>query len=187
MVAANGGIEPYTPADVAFMTGMIGHHSQAVLMAGWAKSHGANPSVAGLCERIVVAQRDEIGLMSRWLGDRKLPIPSSDASHDMMPGMEMDHSHMMPGMLTAEQLTELDKARGPAWDRLFLTDMIQHHRGAISMVETLFASNGAAEDDAIYKFATDVNADQTSEIDRMTNMLAGMAAAGGSSGTHHDR
>jgi uncharacterized protein (DUF305 family) len=174
MVAATGGIPPFTDADVHFMSGMIGHHAQAVLIAGWAQSHGASPSLAGLCERIVVAQRDEISLMSRWLADRKLAIPSTDASHDMMPGMEMDHSHMMPGMLTAEQLTALDKARGRDWDRMFLTDMIQHHQGAIQMVNQLFASTGAAQDDAIYKFATDVNADQTTEIDRMNSMLAAM-------------
>jgi uncharacterized protein (DUF305 family) len=185
-VAAEKGIEPYTAADVRFMTGMIGHHAQAVLIAGWAQSHGASPSVVGLCERIVVGQRDEIALMSRWLSDRKLPVPSADASHMMMPGMQMDHSAMMPGMLTAEQLTELDKARGPEWDRLFLKDMIQHHRGAISMVEQLFASYGAAQDDQIYKFATDVNVDQTTEIDRMTLMLSAMDA-GGAGGARNPR
>ena len=184
LVASQKGIEPYTAADVRFMTGMIGHHAQAVLIAGWAKSHGASPSVAGLCERIVVGQRDEIALMSRWLSDRKLPVPSADASHMMMPGMAMDHSAMMPGMLTAEQLAELDKARGADWDRLFLKDMIQHHRGAISMVEQLFASYGAAQDDQIYKFATDVNVDQTTEIDRMTQMLSAMDA-GGAGGTRN--
>ncbi len=178
MAAATHGIPPFTDADVHFMTGMIGHHAQAVLMAGWAPSHGASPSVAGLCERIVVAQRDEIGLMSRWLGDRKLPIPSADASHDMMPGMAMDHSHMMPGMLTAEQLIALDKARGKDWDRLFLKDMIQHHQGALQMVDQLFSSNGAAQDDAMYKFATDVSADQNTEIDRMNSMLTALGDSG---------
>lgn len=172
--AADGGVEPFTPADVHFMTGMIGHHAQAVLMAGWAPTHASSPAVKSLCERIVVAQRDEIVFMKTWLSDRHEPVPSSDASMMMMPGMEMDRSMMMPGMLTGEQLRQLDAARGKAWDRLFLEDMIKHHEGAIQMVNQLFESYGAAQDDKIYKFATDVNADQTVEIARMTQMLDAM-------------
>ena len=171
MAAADSGREPFVQADVSFISGMIGHHSQAVLMAGWAKSHGASPSVQGLCERIVVAQRDEINWMKTWLSDRHLPIPTVDVNMMMMPGMKMD---MMPGMLTAEELKQLDDARGKDWDRLFLKDMIKHHEGAIEMVNTLFESYGAAQDDKIYKFATDVNADQTTEIARMTAMLEAM-------------
>jgi uncharacterized protein (DUF305 family) len=151
---------------------MIDHHAQAVMMAGWAPSHGASASVRGLCERIVVAQRDEIAFMQRWLRERHLRVPEADASHDMMPGMEHP---MMPGMLTAQELTQLDRARGPEFDRLFLADMIKHHQGAITMVEQLFASQGAAQDDNIFKFAADVNADQTAEIDRMSIMLAAMS------------
>jgi len=173
VVAADNGIAPYTKADVDFVSGMIGHHAQAVLMAGWAQSHGASPSVQGLCERIVVAQRDEIRFMQRWLRERKLPVPDGDTSHLMMAGMDMK---LMPGMLTPEQLTELDKARGADWDRLFLTDMIQHHNGAIEMVETLFASNGAVQDEDIFKFASDVHVDQITEVNRMTQMLQSMGA-----------
>jgi uncharacterized protein (DUF305 family) len=83
--AADSGRPAYTAADVYFMSGMIGHHGQAVLMAGWAPSHGASPAVRALCERIVVGQRDEIGLMQRWLRERGQPVPDGDASHDMMP------------------------------------------------------------------------------------------------------
>jgi len=166
---ADSGRPPYTPADVHFMSGMISHHAQAVLMAGWAPSHGANRAVAALCERIVVGQRDEIAFMQRWLRERNLPVPDASAAHDMMPGME----HMlMPGMLTAEQLTQLDHARGVEFDRLFLAFMIMHHEGAITMVERLFGANGAVRDENIFKFASDVNADQTTEIDRMNLMLS---------------
>jgi uncharacterized protein (DUF305 family) len=166
----------YTAADVYFMSGMIHHHAQAVLMAGWAPTHGASPAIRALCERIVVGQRDEIALMQRWLRDRHQTVPDGDASHDMMPGM--DSSGMMPGMLTAEQLTQLDHARGPEFDRLFLTFMIQHHQGAITMVNTLFGSQGAGEEEIVFRFASDVYADQTTEIDRMQKMLAVLPAEG---------
>lgn len=173
VAAADKGVMPYTKADVDFVSGMIGHHAQAVLMAGWAPSHGASPSVQALCERIVVAQRDEIRFMQRWLRERKLPVPDGDTSHMMMAGMDMK---LMPGMLTPEQLTELDKARGADWDRLFLKDMIQHHNGAIEMVETLFSSQGAVQDEYIFKFASDVHVDQITEVNRMTQMLQSMSA-----------
>ena len=173
---ADSGRPAYTAADLHFMTGMIGHHAQAVLMAGWAPSHGAGPAVRALCERIVVGQRDEIAFMQRWLRDRHEAVPDADPSHYTMPGME--HPMLMPGMLTAEQLAQLDGARGGEFDRLFLTFMIQHHQGAITMVEQLFGARGAAQDDYVFKFASDVNADQTTEIDRMGAMLAALSTQG---------
>ena len=160
---------PFTPADVQFMSGMIYHHAQAVMMAGWAPTHDAGPSLRALCERIVVGQTDEINLMQRWLRDRRLRVPDPKAVQMIMPGM--DSSMMMPGMLTTEQLAELDKARGPDFDRLFLQFMIQHHRGAITMVNQLFGI-GSGEEEVVFKFASDVYADQTTEIDRMQRMLA---------------
>jgi uncharacterized protein (DUF305 family) len=164
------------------MQGMIIHHAQAVLMAGWAPSHGASPAVRALCERIVVAQRDEIAFMQRWLRERHQTAPEPDASHQhMMPGM--DHPMLMPGMLTPEQLAQLDQARGAEFDRLFLKFMIQHHQGAITMVDQLFSAQGAAQDDTVFKFASDVNADQTTEIDRMNTMLAAMPPAGRGNGS----
>ena len=172
--AADSGRPPYTAADVYFMSGMIGHHAQAVLMAGWAPSHAASPAVRALCERIVVGQRDEIGLMRRWLGERHEQVPDGDTSHDRVPGM--DHSRLMPGMLTAEELAQLDAAMGREFDRLFLTFMIQHHQGAITMVEQLFGATGAAQDDNVFKFASDVHVDQITEIDRMSLMLAALTA-----------
>ena len=166
---------PYTVADVHFMSGMIQHHAQAVLVAGWAPTHGASPALRALCERIVVGQRDEIVLMRRWLDDRHEPVPSADPSHMTMPGM--DSSMLMPGMLTAAELGRLDSARGPQFDRLFLQDMIRHHQGAITMVNQLFASRGAGEEEPVFRFAANVFADQTTEIERMQRMLADFVLA----------
>ena len=168
----------YTPADVHFMSGMIPHHAQAVLIAGWAPSHGASMTLQKLCERIVVAQRDEIALMRTWLRDRGLPAPDSNATHLRMTMDGMQHDMLMPGMLTPEELAELDKARGTDFDRLFLNAMIKHHGGAISMVEELTSSPGAALDEVVFRFSSDVYADQTTEIERMQKMLAALPSAG---------
>ncbi len=166
---ADSGRSSYTAADVHFVSGMIGHHAQAIQMAGWAPSHGASPAVRILCERIVVAQNDEIAFAQRWLRERNEVVPPADPRGHVMPGM--DHPMLMPGMLTPDQMAQLDAARGPQFDRLFLTFMIQHHRGALTMVAQLLATPGAAEDGPIFRFAADVNADQTTEIDRMSRML----------------
>ncbi len=162
------------------MSGMIAHHRQALLMAGWAPTHGAGPAVRELCERIVVSQRDEIAAMARWLRDRHQAVPdtSTPTGYGMadMPGMSaMDHPALMPGMLTDAQLARLDSARGPDFDRLFLTDMIQHHQGALAMVQQLVSTPGAAQDGLVFQVASDVNADQTAEIDRMRRMLVVMS------------
>ncbi len=169
---------PYTAADVHFMTGMIAHHSQAILMASWAPTHGASTSLQTLAARITNAQRDEIATMQQWLRDRQQPVPDGHAGMKMvMNGSEMtmgssaDHPMLMPGMLTDPQLAQLDSARGQDFDRLFLTDMIQHHRGAVTMVKQLFDTYGAAQDELVFKFASDVNVDQTTEIARMERML----------------
>ncbi|HYW50242.1 MAG TPA: DUF305 domain-containing protein [Gemmatimonadaceae bacterium] len=167
---------PYTQADVDFMTGMVGHHAQAIVIAQWAPTHDADPAVQRLAERIINAQEDEIATMQRWLADRLKPIPEAKPMSQHMPGMThtagMDHSALtMPGMLTDVQLKALDKARGPEFDRLFLTYMIQHHKGATAMVTKLFATPGAGEDETIFKFASDVNVDQSTEIARMQRML----------------
>lgn len=163
---------PYTDADVDFMSGMIPHHAQAVIMAGWAPTHGARHDVSVLCERIVVAQRDEIHLMQGWLRDRGLAVPDEHNTrmHMKMPN-GMEHDMLMPGMLSDEEMDALDKSRGPEFDRLFLEGMIRHHQGAIDMVDVLFKSYGAAQDEVVFKFANDVYADQNIEIDRMKQML----------------
>jgi uncharacterized protein (DUF305 family) len=160
------------PADAHFMSGMIPHHAQAVLIAGWAPSHGARSDVQILCERIVVAQRDEIALMQTWLRDRGQPVPDAKATHMKMMMNGMEHEMLMPGMLNDEELARLDKARGSEFDRLFLNAMIRHHQGAITMVDELFATAGAGQDETVFRFASDVYADQTTEIERMQKMLA---------------
>jgi uncharacterized protein (DUF305 family) len=162
----------YTAADIHFMGGMIGHHAQAIVMAQWAPSHGASPSIQTLAGRIINAQRDEIAAMEKWLRDRRQPLPKTSAHGIMMNMNGMEHEMTMPGMLTDAQLKQLDAARGKEFDRLFLTFMIQHHRGAVTMVQQLFDTNGAAQDISVYKLASDVFADQTTEIERMQKMLA---------------
>ena len=121
------------PADVNFMAGMIPHHAQAVLIAGWAASHGASSELQALCERIVVAQRDEIELMRNWLRDRGQPVPPPDAKRHRMVMHGTEHEMLMPGMLTDEELARLDSARGVHFDELFLEYMIKHHEGALRM------------------------------------------------------
>jgi uncharacterized protein (DUF305 family) len=162
---------PYTDADVDFMAGMIPHHAQAVVMAGWAPSHGARADVAVLCERIVVAQRDEIAMMQTWLGDRGQSVPDASSTRHRMKMNGVEHDMLMPGMLTDEEMAALDRARGPEFDRLFLVGMIKHHQGAIDMVDVLFKAYGAAQDETVFRFASDVYADQSTEIDRMNKML----------------
>ncbi len=181
----------FTEADVAFVTGMISHHAQALIMSELAPTHGASPAVETLAARIINAQTDEIALMQRWLSDRGQPVPqvkidglhlmidmsgqAEDAPHDA----HMAHDagdHPMPGMLTQEQLEELAAAFGPEFDRLFLTYMIGHHAGAVTMVEDLFAVDGTAQDEAVFKLASDVQVDQITEINRMQLMLDDMAS-----------
>ena len=156
------------------MYNMIGHHAQAITMARMAPTHGASPDVQRLASRIINAQQDEIATMERWLRDRQKPVPVIPANGGptmmLMNGEPMQM--LMPGMLTPDQLKELDAARGDEFDKLFLTDMIRHHRGAVSMVKDLFGSYGAAQDELVFKFANDVNVDQTTEIARMEKMLA---------------
>ena len=164
---------PYTAADVHFMQSMIGHHSQAIAMATWAPTHGASSSVRTLAERIINAQQDEIVTMQTWLGDRHQTVPPQGPMKMMMNGKET--VMLMPGRLTEEQMHQLDLAKGPDFDRLFLTDMIQHHKGAVSMVKDLFGTYGAGQDEVIFKFASDVNVDQTTEIARMERMLNSFA------------
>jgi len=165
---------PYTQADVDFMTHMIGHHAQAIAMSRWAPTHGASPAVQRLAKRIINAQVDEIATMQNWLRDRLKPVPDATPMGMKMTMNGVEHVMLMPGMLTGEQMKQLDAARGPEFDRLFLTDMIQHHSGAVSMVRDLFASYGAGQDEIVFKFASDVNVDQTTEIARMEKMLAGL-------------
>jgi uncharacterized protein (DUF305 family) len=159
-----------SPADVDFMSGMIGHHAQALVMSAFAPNNDANRSIRTLAARITNAQRDEIALMQRWLQARGQEVPNVGETGRM----EIENK-LMPGMLTPGQLQELEQATGADFDRMFLTFMIQHHQGAVSMVHDLFATDGAAQDDLIFKLASDIQVDQITEIARMTQMLDALA------------
>ena len=166
-------IPPRPPfkADVEFMQGMIMHHSQAVDMVALLRTRGKSPVLKSFGEKISISQTDEIGFMKRWLESFGKPTT-----------MEMDHTHMsaadmknmnmlMPGMLTPQQMSELTKARGAQFDHLFLTGMIQHHGGALTMVEDLFNTPGAGQDPVLFDFATDIVSTQSAEIKIMRGML----------------
>ena len=177
---------PYTQADIDFMSGMIHHHAQAIQISRWAPSHGASPAVLRLTARIINAQSDEITMMQHWLTDRNQDPMTVDTlghvsmkpmDHTMPGGHSMAGMAMMPGMLTEAQLKELDAARGSEFDHLFLVFMMQHHRGAVSMVRTLLSNQGAGQDETVFKFAADVEVDQSTEIKRMLSMLLEMGYA----------
>ncbi|GII32335.1 hypothetical protein Pmi06nite_57770 [Planotetraspora mira] len=157
----------YTDADVRFMQGMIRHHSQALRMTALVAGRSASKDLPRLAKRIEVSQQDEIGLMVRWLRARLQQVPSVDSGHDHQSG------DLMPGMLTEEQMAELQNANGATFDRLFYRYMIQHHMGALQMVEQLYADKGGQEPE-IDQFAGHVDADQRIEIDRMQKLLAPM-------------
>ena len=155
-------------ADIRFMQGMIPHHSQALVMTALVPERTQRRDVLLLAERIEVAQGDEIRWMQRWLQDHggsKAMMGEGQAHHGA-------HDHtLMPGMLTTEQLAQLAAASGPEFDRLFLEFMIQHHEGALVMVDELFTSPGAAQASEVYRFASDIDADQRADILRMRSML----------------
>jgi uncharacterized protein (DUF305 family) len=126
-----------------------------------------------LALRIRVSQTDEIRMMQRWLEARgqEAPDPRAHRMADMPDMAGMNHDVMMPGMLTAAEMERLAAATGPAFDRLFLEGMIKHHGGALIMVKDLFSTPGAGQQSDIFAFASDVEADQKMEIDRMEAML----------------
>jgi uncharacterized protein (DUF305 family) len=152
-------------ADIAFMQGMIHHHLQALEMTALLRTRTAREDMKLLAQRIDVSQTDEIRMMRTWLTDRGLTVEVDHIAH----GREMA---MMPGMLSREQMAALEKARGAEFDRLFLAGMIQHHEGALVMVEELFRTPGAGQESVIFDFASHVDVDQKMEISRMRRMLA---------------
>ena len=200
----------FTQADVDFMTGMIVHHAQALIMSRLAPENDAGPAVQRLAARIINAQDDEIFTMQRWLRDRGQPVPlieinglilsvKMEESHDGMDHSDMDHDdmdhsqmghdhhgemdhgamghdmmghhHDMPGMLTQDQLDYLATLKGRMFDKYFLEFMIEHHLGAVYMVDELFAADGAANDTEAFELAAEINAEQITEIERMRLML----------------
>ncbi|MCA2984650.1 DUF305 domain-containing protein [Gemmatimonas sp.] len=173
----------YTPSDVTFMQGMIGHHAQALVMCALVAERSSHPQLALLAERLSVSQQDEIAIMRQWLEARGLPVPAlapvvrdarDTTGHAPAPGhAEHTHAaHTMPGMLSPAQMDTLARARGASFDRLFLEYMIQHHEGALVMVAQLLATADAARDPMIFQFASDVDTDQRAEIRRMRALLA---------------
>jgi uncharacterized protein (DUF305 family) len=185
----------HTAADVAFMQGMIGHHAQALAMTALLPARTTTPALRALAERIDVSQRDEIAAMRRWLADRGEAVPDSAAGHEAHAGHAMPTGAMpagampagampagampagampagaMPGMLSPRQMAELAAARGPAFDRLFLRFMIQHHEGALAMVRQLLAAPGSGQEAQLFTFVSDVDTDQRAEIARMQALL----------------
>ena len=172
---ADSARRPWTQADVDFVSGMIHHHAQAMYMAKMAPTHGAAPSVRTLAGRIINAQQDEIRIMQQWLVDRGRPQVEPNPFGMPMHMGGTHHDMLMPGMLTREQLARLDSSRGPEFDLMFLKFMVQHHSGAVGMVKTLLASPGAGQDETVFRLASDINVDQTTEIARMNRMLLAIA------------
>jgi len=159
----------FSEADVQFVTAMIAHHGQAIEMAMLVPSRTDDASIRTLAARIINAQNDEIDLMERWLRDRGRAIPAPAAQ---------EHEQHMPGMLTPAELEELRGSSGTAFDRLFLSSMIRHHRGALAMVEELLAAEAAVQDPATFKLASDIHVDQATEVARMEQMLATLNGGG---------
>lgn len=194
----------FTEADVRFMVGMIAHHSQALEMTALLPGRASHPAIFTLADRIERSQRDEIHQMETWLRLRGQPLPAgggdhagheaaglhaghgapSGGAHHPAPAGDPAHAAhgSMPGMLSPEQLASLAAASGPAFDRLFLELMIQHHQGAVSMVRDLFATDGAGQDTEVFRFASDVQVDQASEIARMERLLASLSPSSPSPG-----
>jgi len=176
----------YTAADVRFMQGMIGHHAQALAMTALIPGRSSRQDIRSLGQRITVSQKDEIAMMRQWLMDRHQPVPTSDVMHDHhaaadhsmnMAGMAMSDT-LMPGMLTAEQLSELARANGDEFDRLFLKDMIHHHEGALVMVASLLGTTGSAQEAEVFRFASEVDSYQRAEIARMNALLDTLGPTG---------
>ena len=168
----------HTAADAQFMRHMLAHHAQALVMTAMVRERSEREEIARMAERIAISQADETRLMEQWLRRRGEAVPASDASsahahHGASGGGGVPSTHAsMPGMLTAGELARLEQARGAAFDRLFLEFMIRHHEGALTMVATLLATPGAAQQSETYRFAADVDADQRAEIRRMRALLA---------------
>lgn len=176
--STRGALLPRSRKDVEFMQGMIMHHAQAVEMTALMKSHTENKELRLLGARISHSQSEEMRFMQRWLETRGEPTSMKMQMSDM-PGMDMSgmdmssngHQMLMPGMLTAKQMDVLRKSKGAEFDRLFLTGMIQHHGGALTMVKDLFDTAGAGQDADLFNFTTDIDSGQRAEIRIMQNML----------------
>lgn len=158
----------YSAGDVMFLQGMISHHAQAMEMSALVQGRSNREAMELLAQRIALSQEDEISMMQDWLGEHGLDVPGADAHH-------AEDFDLMPGMLSAEKMAALEQAQGADFDTLFLESMIEHHLGALEMVEKLLDQRGSAQDPVLYRFTSDVTSDQSSEIERMDAMLAGFS------------
>lgn len=149
----------HTQADITFMQQMIVHHQQALAMTALVAERSTRDDLPLLAERITLSQEDEITRLAGWLTARELDVPAGHEAHGSM-----------PGMATPEQLAQLEAAQGPAFDQLFLDLMIAHHQGALTMVADLYHAGGGLEPEAD-RFAREIEADQTVEINRMEELL----------------
>jgi uncharacterized protein (DUF305 family) len=185
---AESALSRFTEADVQFFRMMIPHHSQALEMSALASDRTENPTVLALAARITGGQEEEIGRMRQWLQSRGLAeeagaatmaasdgAPASPPAHDHamhdMPETEAS-VHLMPGLLTPAEMEELARATGSDFDRLYLSYMIYHHRGAIQMVDELFSTDSGGKEDEVFRFAAEIRTDQSTEVARMERMLA---------------
>jgi uncharacterized protein (DUF305 family) len=188
LAPADTGSPGYTDADVRFMQHMMGHHAQALVMTSLVPDRTRREAIRTIARRIAVSQHDEIAMMRRWLERRRQTVPEvvtdfrrrpadtmgamgAMGGHDTTGHDAGEHAALMPGMLTADQLAQLERASGAEFDRLFLQFMIRHHEGALAMVSALFASQGAGQEPELFRFASDVDADQRAEIRRMHALL----------------
>ena len=162
----------FTDADVKFMQGMIAHHAQAVEMSALVAERAQRDAITTIAQRISLSQEDEIAMMEQWLESRNQPLTLPAGGHGMHDDM---HSEMMPGMISEADMSRLASLSGAEFDSLFLELMIRHHEGALTMVEDLLDQPGSAQDSVLFEFTSEVTADQTSEIERMTGMLAGFS------------
>lgn len=187
----------FTAADLRFMRDMIPHHQQALDMAVLVPDRTGQNDIVELARRIETSQRDEIQFMENWLIARGQPKPDrgwahhvggihdedANTDHAQHHNHHSNHSmpakanqptaseHIMEGMATLAQMKQLEASEGQAFDQLFLRLMITHHQGALTMVEDLLDTQGAARDPEFYEFVMDVENDQEAEIERMLAMV----------------
>ena len=166
----------YIKADVDFLQGMIVHHEQAIVMSEMADERTNNKSILDLASRIDASQKDEINFMESWLKDRDEFQDNNLENHQMHHSHNMMHKHVnMVGMATPKQLDDLNKSKSTDFDRLFLQLMINHHDGALEMVEELKKFPGNTYDPVLNEFVSDLINDQGVEIERMNTLLTNLS------------
>lgn len=167
---------PYSDADVDFILDMLAHHEQALAMTALVESRTDREDLRLFVQRMDISQTAELEQLERMIEIHDQAVRSADGDHEDHEGHGGDHTGM-PGMLTDDELAELEAATGDDFVRLFLVGMSRHHEGALAMVEELLSTEGAAADPRLYEFAQHVDSDQRIEIDRMARMYAELPEA----------